>query len=456
MSIVHSIGGVLVATLLSVGGLVGGAVPTPTPTPTTPVPASSAAPGSGSKAENANSDAVTRAGGARSLHPQTVNEPGTPPQYDNWASAYDGGFGQIDGTLDTRDATTQPGEQRSLGPSSRFEVYNSVWVKWTAPGNGVITADTLPSGSTDYVTDTTLAVFSGTSFKKLKRLAYNDDATSERETSQIIGLPVKWGNVYYFQLGVSGVSGTSEATMNGRAGYIDLTVQETFTTPVNDSFGSPTTETGSSWFARGSTLAATVEPDEDTDNPTTPGSPVLTSVWYRWVPAASGTFTVMDQPSDLVYTSLTSSFLGVYELDGVHGGIGQEWGAQNVGNNVITTTLPIYANETYYFQVGEVAAGHGGPFNLDVTATYTGPIISKLSSSHGSHKGSQKVTITGQNLSSVTSVCFGPFNCVTPTSVTAKKLVAKAPATPVGEVGVFVISPGTESNLNSHTNYTFK
>ena len=87
------------------------------------------------------------------------------PANDNFAGS---GIGGADGTVfgSNTDATGQTGEPNIAGSPAD----TSVWYSWTAPENGPTTFNTR-----DAAFDTTLHVFTGSSFGTLASVASNDD-----------------------------------------------------------------------------------------------------------------------------------------------------------------------------------------------------------------------------------------------------------------------------------------
>ena len=126
-----------------------------------------------------------------------------PPPNDNFANAQviTGPMSSVTGT--NVGATKQPGEpNHAFDPGGK-----SVWYKWTAPAAAFgITFDTLNS----VLSDTLLAVYTGTSVNNLTRVASNDDygnLNGFNRRSRVF-FPAIPGTVYYIAVdGFSGLSG---------------------------------------------------------------------------------------------------------------------------------------------------------------------------------------------------------------------------------------------------------
>ncbi len=367
------------------------------------------------------------------------------PPYPNWYIS----------ALDNKDAPTQSGEQRVLAPLTQYEVYHSVWVAWTAPASGVLEADTLQTAGADTVWDTTLAIFTGSSLAHAKRIAYDDDWGSGYY-SEVLGVPIKGGVTYHFQVGTSQTGTGATSLANSGSGYSYLNVLANYVAPANDNFASPISETAASWTSTSTTVGSTIQYGEDTANSINPGEPRLNSIWWKWTPAAAGTINVTETLNDLEDVNPNSAYLAIYKQDAGGKTSLAEFDQPGVDGPVAVINLPVKGQYTYYFQVGQVAIHANGPVTLQLFASYTGPIVSHLSASHGSHHGGQSLTLSGVRLGSVTEVCFGNDDCFPSiTSVTSTKVKVTVPAGVKGKVPVYVVSDDSGSDVTSHTYYTF-
>ncbi|HEX4265249.1 MAG TPA: Ig-like domain-containing protein [Verrucomicrobiae bacterium] len=84
-------------------------------------------------------------------------------------------------------ATKEPGEPKHAGNNGG----HSVWWKWTAPGNGVVTINTINS-----TFNTLLGVYTGGSVSNLTQVAANDDNSSRGDGSSQVHISVLAGTEY--------------------------------------------------------------------------------------------------------------------------------------------------------------------------------------------------------------------------------------------------------------------
>jgi subtilisin family serine protease len=113
------------------------------------------------------------------------------------AAELEGTSGQVQGNNER--ATRELGEPFHAGN----EGGKSVWWYWTAPGDGLMTLDTVNSGF-----DTLLGVYTGTSVTNLVEIASNDDAGLDVITS-FVSFGVRSNETYYVAIdGYAGASGS--------------------------------------------------------------------------------------------------------------------------------------------------------------------------------------------------------------------------------------------------------
>jgi hypothetical protein len=462
MSLSHTIGGVLVTASLSAAAFFGAssatpATPTPTPTPTATAVAPPFGPDAGALIPG--KGVSSKPSAARSAHPQSLGAPGVAPLNDNWnnAAAYTPARSLVGAEVDLMDATTEPGENLTLTPTSIYQIYNTAWIKWTPAVSGYLEADTFETTGSLSASDTTLAVYSGSSLKKAKRLAFNDDAPGHGNLSQVLGLRVKGGTTYHFQLGLSYDIGTPAAAVNSaHGGFAKLDVNIDYDAPSNDNIGAAKVETGSHWLASGYTLGSTTQSGETLTS--SASSPIADSIWYAWTPVASGHLSFESNPAIYDDLDLTNdNYVVIYQLD--HDGDFTR-SAFYQGDFITDTNFVFTSQSTYYFGLGELTADEGAPQSLSVTATYTGPQITKLSSKSGSHNGGQTLTITGVNLTGTSAVEFGPTHVVSDpaaiTVVSSTKVTVKVPPGVKGTtVYVYLRADGNSTNLTSKAKYKF-
>jgi uncharacterized delta-60 repeat protein len=145
---------------------------------------------------------------------------------------------------------------------------NSMWYRWTATSDGVVTFDT--HGSTF---DTILDVYNGTNRPSFFQRSENDDFIGQF-TSQV-SMVVTNGQTLL--ISVNG--------FNGLAGFIQLN-WNLAPLPANDSFANAVTlDTSTLWnTVTGNNLGATAESGE----PSHAGFPANHSVWYKWTAPQDG------------------------------------------------------------------------------------------------------------------------------------------------------------------------
>ncbi|MEO6393410.1 MAG: VCBS repeat-containing protein [Pyrinomonadaceae bacterium] len=191
------------------------------------------------------------------------------PANDNFASAQmiSGVSGSIN--LTTAAATKEAGEPaHALNKGGA-----SVWYKFVAPGNGVLTLNTFGSSF-----DTLLAVYAGSSLNNLRPVAANDDL--EIAQLQSIASKLSFGTqtntTYYIALdgennGAMAESGT--AILNYEFGNSML--NDNFAGIVNGYWLNPSAKT--KWFS-----ATNVGASKELGEPNHAGNAGGKSVWFKW------------------------------------------------------------------------------------------------------------------------------------------------------------------------------
>jgi len=166
-------------------------------------------------------------------------------------------------TGSTTEATKETGE-----PIHVWSGGASVWYRWTASSDGIVTVDTFGSSF-----DTTLAAYTGLTVDGLHRLAANDDYNGTRSRVRI---PVTAGQEYHFVVdGFAGSRGSVTLHLNFGS------------SPPNDNLANAVELTGASVTAGGTNLAASKEPGE----PTHAASGGV-SVWWTWTAPSTGGVTM--------------------------------------------------------------------------------------------------------------------------------------------------------------------
>lgn len=146
----------------------------------------------------------------------------------------------------------------------------SVWWTWTATTNGYVTVDLVGSEF-----DTLLGIYTGTIVTNLTLIAANDDASHDTRTSRVT-VPVDAGTDY--RIVVDGFAGVDQLVARG-----DITLSiDPFDAIVagNDDFANRQTIPSSSYTTNGTTIGATLEPDE----PGKFGNSGGASLWWTFTP----------------------------------------------------------------------------------------------------------------------------------------------------------------------------
>ena len=195
----------------------------------------------------------------------------TPPSNDLFSNAItiSGPSGSTTGrNAEATEETNEPG----LGTLS-------VWWRWEAPSDGMLTVDTAGSNF-----DTILGLYAGTQVGALRVLAENDDDDDLGPQSRVT-LEVTAGTVYWFRVAGFG-SLEGNIVLNWNLG------------PSNDLFSNAITISGPSGRTTGRNAGATVESGERGMG--------THSVWWQWRAPSHGAVTI-----DTVGSSFDTT-LGVY------------------------------------------------------------------------------------------------------------------------------------------------
>ena len=184
-------------------------------------------------------------------------------------------------------ADAEIGEPGSVGGKA----YNSLWSKWTAPGAGTMTINTLGSNF-----DTVLAVYTGVPLRSLTKIAGNNDAGVGLAYSSVRFQAVA-GTAYYIVVdGNKSPTRSGTIVLNGNGSFL-----ESF--PLNNDIASAKNlGSGVTFSESGSILAATAQSGE----PALASLPATRSVWFTYRAPANGRLVV-----DTVGSNF-NSVLGVY------------------------------------------------------------------------------------------------------------------------------------------------
>ncbi|HEX8834334.1 MAG TPA: hypothetical protein VF719_09035, partial [Abditibacteriaceae bacterium] len=193
-----------------------------------------------------------------------------PPANDNFAAAatLTGAPGSITGT--TVGATRESGE-----PAHNNYYAGSVWYKWTPTTSGRL----LFKVNTGTANTASIGVYTGTTVSGLQRVA----------TPAYDAIRFAYTANTTYQIAVA--ASDKPFTLTWRVA----------TPPLNDNFAAAQLLSGNSGSIAGTTLDATREAGE----PLHDASSVYGSVWYKWSPAANGTFVIDGSGEGGIYTGST-------------------------------------------------------------------------------------------------------------------------------------------------------
>ena len=242
-----------------------------------------------------------------------------------------GASGSVIGS--TVGATREEGEPGHGGPGGTA----SIWYRWTAPDDGVVTVTTQGSSF-----DTLLGGYSGASLADLRTHAHNDDNPGSGTWSRI-AFDVTAGTTYYFAVdGYGGWTGSSVLNWS-LAGPPPPP-------PVipNDMFSAAAEITGASGSVTGSTVGAKREAGE----PYHGSSTGRASIWYRWTAPADGNLQLSTQGSS--FDTLLGAYTGAALADLDQLAANDDFG----GGLWSSVTIPVTEGTTYRVAVD----GWGGRF----------------------------------------------------------------------------------------------
>ena len=226
-------------------------------------------------------------------------------------------------------ASAEIGEPGSVGGKA----YSSLWSKWTAPGAGTMTINTLGSNF-----DTVLAVYTGVPLRSLTKIAGNNDAGVGLTYSSVRFQAVA-GTAYYIVVdGNKSPTRSGTIVLNGNGSFL-----ESFPSN-NDIASAKNLGSGVTFFESGSVLAASAQNGE----PALAGLPATRSVWFTYTAPASGRLVVDTVGSDF------NSVLGVYSgTVGVFSSLKLLAANDDIatGNFQSSVSLPVTSGTTYIIKV---------------------------------------------------------------------------------------------------------
>ena len=285
------------------------------------------------------------------------------PSNDNFAGT---GIAGADGTVfgSNTDATGQTGEPSIAGSPAD----TSVWYSWTAPENGPTSFNLR-----DAAFDTTLHVFTGSSFGTLASVASNDDFNGTLQSRVTFNAVA--GTTY--RIAVDGFS----------AAHGTFSLQYAQNSPAHDQFAAPKTITGATGKDFSNNNRSTGEPGEPNH-----GSIPDRSVWYSWTAPETGTavFNTRESNFDTVVAAYTgTSITGLTQLAS---------NDQTNGTNQSRITFPVTSGTTYRIAVdgfGSTTGNIGLQWSINPPANdnFASPLV--LSGQTGSTPGTT-VRATGE------------------------------------------------------------
>jgi hypothetical protein len=266
-----------------------------------------------------------------------------PPANDVFAAAkvLSGASGRITGN--NVGATKQVGEANHANVPGG----HSLWYKWTATSNGLLTVTTAGSTTTATtgvnpgpVTDTLLAAYSGTAVNTLTAIGANNDVSTTDRTSRIV-ISVQAGRTYYIAADTPYYL-CGGIVLNWSFAASATPTPTATTPPPNDMFASAQLVSGVSGKVAGRNNGATKESGEPAHN----GSSAGKSVWYKWVAPGRGMATFNTQGSTF------DSVMAVYKGTAVNAltkVVSNDDASPTVGTSSVTFATA--ANQLYYIAV---------------------------------------------------------------------------------------------------------
>lgn len=204
-------------------------------------------------------------------------------------------------TTDTTFATREHGEPASMAGAPNGG--NSVWYRWTAPADGLVSFDTCGS---DFFTQ--IGIFTGNAVNRLSEVA-----SDKYSVLVSCGMVVDQSQVRFMASAGTTyqvmIDGWSDTPAGPSAGALRLHLEQG-TAPANDDFANATPLSGRTSSVVSDTTFATKEQGE----PNHAGYDGGASVWWAWTAPSSGT-AVIDTCGSDVYDTL----LGVYTGSSVDG-----------------------------------------------------------------------------------------------------------------------------------------
>jgi hypothetical protein len=323
-----------------------------------------------------------------------------------------GGSGQLVLPQGNRVSSLQSGEPQHAGSTGD----RTIWFRWTAPTTGAHRFWLSNSTMTG-----TVVVYAGSSITALTSVGSGGNSTSPGASFNAVA-----GTTY--RIVVNGQTPQLEGTFN----------LNWAPAPPNDNWSAATPLVWTHGTHSGSSVAAGSEPGE----PQPLGNANTNSIWFRWQPAASGTWIFDTRATG--YNTLLAAYTGsaVNALTEV------------AFNNDISTIGGILQSE---FALGATAGTTywirlSGNFNAagDYTLAWRPSAPTLTSSSPGSAGSGAVVTLTGTNLGPASAVVVGGAAATFNAASTGVSLTFTVPAAASGS-GVTVTTPGGSATWSAFT-----
>ncbi len=346
---------------------------------------------------------------------------------DNFADGQgiSGPVGTVNGS--TVVATKEAGEPNHGGNVGG----KSIWYKWTAPGTGPATIDTV--GSTY---DTLLGVYTGDSVGALTLIADNDDIETGTQQQSRVTFAATAGTVYHIAVdGYDGASGSVVLNWNLALG--------------NDNFADGQVISGNAGSVNGTTTGATKETGEPNHGNNAGGK----SIWYYWTAPTGGTATL-----DTVGSSF-DTLLGIYTGNAV-GALTLVAGNDDISDGTVQSQVSVaVVGGTVYRIAVDGFGGSSGTTVLNWALVPFAPAITGVVP--GSGPVGASVVISGANFSGATAVRFnglaagfainspGQITATVPAGATSGPVSVTTPGGVATSAGNFIVTGVNDNFANA-------
>jgi len=219
-------------------------------------------------------------------------------------------------------------------------VSNTVWYSFRACGNGTLSLDTNGSGY-----DTVLALFSGTCGSAVQVACDDDSGTGSN--SQLVNVPVTGGTQYFIK--ISDYGGPNGGTLIWHFTY-------NAAVPANDNCAAATLLPAGSFQDTYCTITSSLQASEPIE--ACGVAPRDHSVWYRFVPAASGPITADTFGSD--FDTVLSLFSGSCASP-----VAMLCNDDTEGRQSLLAGVPLTAGTSYLIKVDSSGTDVGGRLDFN-------------------------------------------------------------------------------------------